>query len=273
MAKVNERSTKGELWRAYQELLGQLQNEPVAIAENPSQLGGITKDLSDVKLSLGHELDKATERLGKIAEAYRQADQELGQRKAAVVQAVEAMKRQVEDSIKAVKKQREQEDADKALERQREAEEYRYNLNRQRREEEEQYSVKLKAREQQLDNRETVLSEQEKQLAELKKQVEAFPQQLIEAEKTAREETAKNLTAEHNTLVKELKQDHQYQKGMLELKLQTAESDIASQQKQLAELKQQLDKNSQQLKDMAVTVIQAGNAGVQSSAAPKPTDG
>jgi chromosome segregation ATPase len=256
-SKVNDKSTKAEIWEAYRQLLQEAQGRPVVVSEDPAKLQELTKELLEAKAALAGQFDTAAEHISAVQQAYTDADQELSRRKAAALAAIEQDKQQLGASIATVRKQWDQEKADRDLERQREEDTYAYNLNRKRRDETEAYERKAKERETALAGRETALAEREQQADNLAKQVETFPEKLEAATKQTREETAKELEAKRAAEVRELKQQTEHEKSILNLKLQAAEAANATQAKQIAELQRQLDAASAQLKDMAVTVIQA----------------
>jgi uncharacterized membrane-anchored protein YhcB (DUF1043 family) len=258
--KVSDRSTKNEIWEAYQQLLTELQNRPVTVSEDPAKLQKITAVVSEAKASLMGHFEATIERLGTVQQAYQETDQDLAKRKAAVIGTLEQDKRDLELSIETVKKQWETEKADREAGRQRDEETYTYNLARKRRDDEETYAQKTKDREAKLAEREAALAEREQSAKALTDQVEAFPAQLEAAVKAAREETTKELKAQSGSELQQTKQQLEHEKSILALKLQSAEASIAAQSKQIADLQRQLDGSSAQLKEMAVAVIQSKNA-------------
>lgn len=258
--KVNEKSTKTEIWDAYKQLLSEVQSRPVAITDDPARLQKMVEALAEAKAALVGRFESTIERVTATQQSYAEADQDLARRKATAIESIEQGKQQLETTIESVRKQWEQEKADHELQRQRDEDTYQYNLTRKRRDEQEAYDRKASEREAALASRETELAKREQTVEELTKQVDAFPAQLEAAVKSAKEEVTKTLNSEHTAELKDVKQLAAHEKSILELKLQTAETTIASQAKQIADLQRQLDASSAQLKDMAVTVIQAKNA-------------
>jgi uncharacterized membrane-anchored protein YhcB (DUF1043 family) len=259
-AKVNEKSTKTDIWEAYQSLLGDLQQHPVSVSDDPAKLQKMTTALAEAKASLVGHFDATIERLGTLQQAYSDADQDLARRKNLVIEVIEQEKKQLEASIAAIRTQWEQEKTDLNLKRQRDDDAYTYELTRKRRDEQETYDQKTKVREQNLAERETAVVEREHTIADLTAEVEAFPAHLQEATKNAREELAKELKAECNDTVKDLKQASEHEKSILNLKLQSAEATINVQTKQVADIQRQLEASAAQLKEMAVAVIQSKSA-------------
>ena len=146
-AKVSDRSTKNEIWEAYQQLLGELQDKPLTVSEDPAKLQKMTSAMSEAKAALMGHFEATIERLSTVQQEYHEADQDLLRRKTTAVDALEQSKRDLQVTIEAVKKQWETEKADHESQRQREEETYEYNLKRKRRDDEEVYTQKTKERE------------------------------------------------------------------------------------------------------------------------------
>lgn len=264
--KVSEKSTKGDIWEAYQSLLDNLQQRPVSVSDDPAKLQKMTTALGEAKANLIGHFDATIERLGTLQQAYSDADQDLARRKNLVIETLEQDKRQLETSIAAIRAQWEQEKTDLSLKRQRDEDAYTYDLTRKRRDEQETYNQKTKEREQSLAAREAVITEREQTVTDLSAEVEAFPARLEAACKNAQEELAKELKAERDSTVKDLKQASEHEKSILVLKLQSAEATISAHAQQIVDLQRQLDASSAQLKEMAVAVIQSKNAPSTSAA-------
>lgn len=255
--KVNEKSTKTEIWDAYKQLLNEAQRRPVVIADDPTRLQKMVDVVTEAKATLVGRFETTIERLNATQQSYAEAEQDLARRKTAALDTIERDKQQLEGAIDAVRKQWEQEKADQELRRQREEDTFQYNLAHKRRDEQETYDHKVGERETAIANREAELTKREQTVDELTKQVGAFPSQLEAGVKAAKEDVTKTLKADHAIELKDIKQQAEHEKSILNLKLQTAESAITAQTKQVAELQRQLDISSTQLKEMAVTVIQA----------------
>ncbi len=265
--KVSDRSTKNEIWEAYQQLLAELQNKPLTVSEDPAKLQKMTSAVSEVKATLMGHFEATIERLNTVQQAYQEADQDLIRRKSVALDDLEQSKQDLQLNIETVKKQWETEKADREAQRQRDEDTYNYNLSRKRRDDEETYIQKTKDREAKLAERELALADREQSAKDLTVQVEAFPAQLDAAVKAAREEVVKELKAQASSELQQTKQQLEHEKSILTLKLQGAEASITTQAKQIADLQRQLDNSSAQLKEMAVAVIQSKNANTAGSVA------
>ncbi len=255
--KLTEKSTKNEIWAEYQRLLDELEGRPVAVHDDATGLQKIVGAVQELKSALGTNFDAALEKLTALQQTYHEADQALSQRKTAVLETLETDRKQLQATIEQVRAAWQQEQTDTATKRQREEDEYTYKLTVQRRDEQQAYDQKAKAREASLAEREAALKDKEDTLKALTTEVDAFPGRLENEVKSAREDTAKTMKAEHDIALKDARQTAEHEKSILALKLQTAEAAAASQTKQIADLQRQLDAAQAQLKDMAVTVIEA----------------
>lgn len=89
--------------------------------------------------------------------------------------------------------------------------------------------------------REKVLSEAEDKLAELRTKVEAFPTELEEAVKKARDKAIASVNREARFDAEMADKEHQANTKVAELKIQTLEQSIKAQEAQIADLNEKLD--------------------------------
>lgn len=262
-SKVNEKSTKTEIWAAYKELLSEFQAGPVAVTGN-NKVTDLGAALEQSRNDLLAKFEATLKAVDSAADDYVAAEQTLARRKAEIISDLEKSRLELQTSIDQARKDWEQEQADRKRSRERETEEYAYEIGKKRRAEEEAFQAKWQAKSADLDTRETALKVQEGRLAELEQSAEKAPEQLQKAVKEACDLLTKELKATYEAGLKEVRQQLEHQKSILELKLQTAETTAAAKDKQLADLQKQLDNASSQLKDMAVTVIRASSQQGQS---------
>ena len=257
MAKVSEKSTKTDIWAAYTQLLAAFEGKSAQTGGSFSELDALADALRTTQTELIAKFEQAATKLSALPEAYAEANAELGKRKAAVIESLEQDKKQLEAAITAARINWEQEKANHDMSLAREADEYSYNLAQTRRKEEDAYMEKAKVREAALTAREATLAEKEATIKDMTTEVNAFPAKLEAAVKTAREEYGAALKAEYEIMLKDVRQTAEHEKNILSLKLESLENTLSAQTKQLADTQRQLDAAQAQLKDMAVTVIQA----------------
>ncbi len=263
MAKVNEKSTKTEIWAAYKELMDSYQAAPSVVLGSMSAVDSLGSSLELSRNELTEKFESALKVLKSAADDYAAAEQMINRTKTESIEELERSKNELQAAIDMARKSWDQEKSDHTREREREAEEYTYELNKKRRSEEEAFQSKWQAKFAELDSREAELKAKESRLTELEKMAEEAPTKLEEAVKQAKENLGKELQTAHAAEAKDARLQAEHQRSILELKLQTAEASIVAKDKQLAELQKQLDAASSQLKDMAVTVIRASNSSNQ----------
>lgn len=259
--KVTARSTKQELWEAYNQLLAKIEKEPVEFETAKKEIVSpdALRNLAELKLKIGQELDKAGEiLLGDLNELHETRNN-ITNIKRRLIEHFEDQKESLENEIAKVKEQwREQEKnhqeqleektRQEQLARRREEDEYQYNLEFQRRKENEQYS-----------RREEILKERENEIIEMEKEFAQMPETIVQEVDKAKSQLGKELTDKHNLELRETKLDFEREKKIYELKIANLDSSIGSQNKEIIDLKKQLTNASNQLKEIAVSVIENKN--------------
>jgi hypothetical protein len=269
-AKVSEKSTKPELWAAYNQLVAQLEGrstEPspelqTALAHDPS------RSLVELKLKVSQQLDALGEEVQADIASLADARRAIKFERRRLLESQTAEQQQLAAEIGNVRRQWDKEGQDHSAEqerqhqeqlktRQREDDDYRYNLQKTRRNEEDTYNLKHATREAALQAKEQALQEREQHLKQLEAELAAWPKRLDDAIATTRTELGKETGQQHMAEVRELKLIHQHEVSLATVKTQGLEQQLKSQSAEIDSLKRQLADASRQLKDMAVTVIEA----------------
>lgn len=157
-------------------------------------------------------------------------------------------------------------------ERQRELEEYRYRLEQtqkinadnfqsKKRTLEREIQEATQAKEKDWAEREKALSEQQSLLGEYQKQIDAFPTELEEAVKKAREEAIKDASQDAKVKADLFEKEWQAAKQSYELQVQSLEQVIAKQIEQIESLTTQMQVAQQQAQDLALRAFQNGARG------------
>lgn len=153
---------------------------------------------------------------------------------------------------------------------QREAAEYKYDLELRRKLDNDQYEQQQKQRKKTLEDleetkrrewaeREKRIAEQEKEFAELKIQVENFPEKLEIAIKEAREKGTE-MTGRQTKVKADLRlKEVEGERRIYELKIQSLEDTLKHQQQQMNGLSAQLDVAVKQVQDLAVKAIEGAS--------------
>lgn len=269
--KMTERSTKQELWDAYNNLLLETNQEqivfPIVEDTNVSQS---LKKLSDLKISFSQSLDKLGEDLLKEIEGIAEFKKSIGKQKQEIVEGLSIQRNLLESEIgkvratweeekKQIEKERIEEVKTKKIERDREEENYNYNTKIKHRDEEDTYKQIWAKKEAELISRENILNSQEKEIELLKKEAELFPVKINEAVKKAEDSLTKEMKEKFSSEIRELNLIHNNEIKLLELKRSNSESTVLVQKSEIENLKKQISDLSRQLKEMAISVIENQN--------------
>lgn len=251
------------------------------LKESIAQKEAILKELYDIeaegaKVAAMHNTYKVTkieldEQAKADADARRAEKAELDAQIKAEIKEAQAnlakTKKDLDAEEKAYKK-----DLDQA--RAREAEEYKYNLNRSRSKENDAWEDEKAQREKILAQKEADLAERlasvaerEKSMADLEAKVEAFPKKLEEATEAGKAAGKAEADKSHAFEKRAMEKSAEYEKNLLQAKVDAQTTLIASQDAKIKELETKLDAAYTRNQELATTV--AKNSGsttiVQSS--------
>jgi hypothetical protein len=272
--KVSEKSTKQDLWEAYNGLLSETEQETIVfpVVKSETAVPESLKKMSDLKISFGQTLDKLGLDLQSEIEEAATFKKTIEKRKQEIVEGIEIRKNLLESEIKKVRDAWEEEkisfekenfslQSAKKIERDREDEEYSYNLKIKRRNEIDEFNKIKSTKEAELTVREENLKQGEKTLASMQKEIELLPAKIDEAVKKAEDTLSKELSTKHAQELRELNMTHTGEIKILELKNANAGSLVSAQIAEIDNLKKQILDLNKQLKEMAVSVIESqGNS-------------
>ena len=151
------------------------------------------------------------------------------------------------------------------LERKREEETYQYNLILTRKRAEDEFSDKKLAWEKELSGRKEQLEKDRQELEALRKQAAEFDLRIEQAVRHAEENLKSSLTGEFETEKKLREQEVKSEKEILGLKIESLSSEVKRQAEEIVVLKKSLDQAQEQVKQIAVKVIEGGTPKTQPS--------
>ncbi|MEM1394214.1 MAG: hypothetical protein AAF316_01320 [Cyanobacteria bacterium P01_A01_bin.80] len=226
----------------------------------------VSDDILDNLIATYEENNSAyQEEFNQVSETLNQEIQDLR----------EAWRKEQEDYQRSTKERNENLNKN----RQRDVSTYKYDLERERNLEVDEYEQQQKElyraldefqreTEKQWSERETIISDKEKEFEELKVKVEAFPQQKESATKKATEQ-GKGI-AEYQAKIKTnlFAKEVEGEKASYEQKIQSLEQTISSQEERIQTLSKQLESALKQVQDLAVKAIE-GTANVNTYQAMK----
>jgi len=266
--KVSEKSTKLELWTAYNEVVAQISGEEIAVQSDDSVNDAIKK-LSETKININGQFDQITKTLlSDLSDLYKTSEQ-IRQNKEDLIKFFENQKKDLQNQMEEVKKKwtfeekRLQDDFqqkknDQETKRQREEEEHKYNLSISRKKENDQYQIEK-------ERQDRILKEREKEIATMEKQVAEMPTLIAVKIKEAEENLTKDLSAKYQLQIKELAVSRENEAKIAEIKIANLETIIKNQAEEISGLKSELSKVNAMMKEMAVSAIEAKKPAILSS--------
>jgi uncharacterized protein len=206
------------------------------------------------------ELDEAADQESKA----RQAE------KVTQIAQINAEIKEAQDNLKKTKKELDEEEKqykkDLAQLRSREAEEFKYNLDRTRAKENDAWADEKAAREKVLADKEKDLAERtkavedrEKKVDEMEKQIDEFPKRLEEAENNGKTAGKAEADKSHAFEKRAMEKNAEYEKNLLQAKVDSQAAIIESQNEKIAALEKKLDEAYSRTQELATTV--AKNSG------------
>ena len=156
----------------------------------------------------------------------------------------------------------------------REREEYKYNLKTERKREEEAYEAErdktraefeaeVAQKKTELAERESILAKQEQENADMKKQIERFPDKLNKAVHDAKRGKEKHLKHEFEHERKLLEQKWMAEKGVLDVNVNNLRQIIDGQKTEITSLKENLTEANLRAQNLAVAVVEGASAAKQ----------
>ena len=267
--KVTERSTKQELWQAYNETRRLIEKEPVESGINivRKETKDALRSLVESRYVIGEQFEKVSQEIIKDLDSLRELQSRIIKEKKGALDHFEEQKTALEGEIDAarrgwLKEKKEYElllEAGKqalAKERQREEEDYAYKLSLARRNEEDEYNQKREQKEHELAERERVLKEREAEIVAMEKELAETPKKTEEEIKKAKEDLAKELVQRNETEKREFRLVAENEKRLAEMKITNLENAYQGQVKENESLRKQLGEVTAQLKQMAVSAIE-----------------
>lgn len=220
-------------------------------------------ELERQELERLHKLDVASAALDVMVQDYAKQKEQL--------EAEIALQRSVwEDNVQASERERKEQEETQKKQRQRDIDEYEYKKNLERKraqdkydEETRQQEKKDKDRQEILDKswaqREAALSEQEAELARLRKEAAEFPARLQrETEQAAaRAATEWQQQSGHQALL--VKKEAESDRRIAEMQIKSLEDLVARQNTQIADLQKQMDEAKRQVQEIAVRAIEGAS--------------
>lgn len=202
----------------------------------------------------------------KEAQAAKEAalEAELGEKKAVLETEIEILKQQKQEVMDSINTEAKAKEDEIKLARSREEDEYAYNLKRNRKAANDKWEDEKAAREKILELRETTALEKETELnakadyiKELETKVEEIPTLIAAATEEGIKKGKADADKSNAFEVRALKKDAEYQKQLLEDKIERFASDLANTRAEKVELQQKLDDAYAQMTELAARTVES----------------
>lgn len=267
--KITGRSSRQDIWSAYNELLEKTEAKPIEpkISDDNSGQKSL-EELSGLKIKVARAIDQISQEIATNLGTLDLAREEVAQEKKRMIAALNEQKISLEDEIKLVKKNWEKQkterfDAEgeearkKTLARGREEDEYKFNLERQRRDEKDKFEQEIEAKRAEITKQKEELENRKAEIREMEQQIAASAQKTEKAIAEAKSQLASELNQKHAGEIKEMKLIAQNKEDLAKAQIVNLEAMIESLKKEDESLKTQLADSSRQLKEMAVSAIES----------------
>lgn len=264
--KVTERSTKQDIWGAYNALAERIEKksiEPTGEVKNEEilleKLGGLKKEIA-------REIELISEKSAESLSELASVRDIVAREKKRMFNIFSEQRQALEEEIKNVrllwkreeleKKGEENEEArQEELVRRREVDEYNYSTERKRKEGSDKFENELAKRKEEIEDEKTKMVGRKSEISEMEKKIEVFPTQIEKAVKEARNILLAELSGSHKNHVREMELIFQGKESLLDLQIKNFQSLVESQVKEIESLKKQLSEANDRLKEMAVSAV------------------
>ena len=260
---------KSEINKTFTDLTERLETELAKYQE-------VKKAIEAKELELGeiYEIQKSASSLAALIEAQNQRrkefEREMEEKKQALAGEIEATRKewQAEKAqYEALDKEKREADA---KQKKREREEYEYNFKREQQLAKDKFedekaktekllTEKVEQTEKELAEREQIVAEREKKMATLEDRISELEQTRDKVVENAVKETTERLESDFKAKETLLKKEFEGERKVFSTRIQSLEVTVKSQNEQITQLSQQLEKASNQVQDIAVKAIEGSS--------------
>ena len=260
MNPVTERSTKKEILEAYKASQQQTQTREARIQQPTSQPSIETTKRPDTFAQALRIVNELSQSITSFVSKFIEQANEL---KKHFLEEEETLERQMQQKRSVWSREQEEYAYQLSIQRKKEGDEYALKMQERKR----QFEEEMTQRERVLKEREELLKAQEDEIKTLRKQAEAFPQELTKAVNEAMAKTKAEFEHKANIEAELAQKDMQREREIAKLTIQGLEETIKRQTTQIANLERQLSQALQRVQELAVSVIESSGAGSKKTGA------
>lgn len=263
---VSEKSTKVELWEAYNAAMQDLSGQPkLEFASEKQALSTIAKTIDDLKFKFNAEISLVSDGISTELTKFVDFAEELNKKKAAVVKEIETKKEVLEEEIAKAKKLLTEEAVESEKNRKREEDEYQYALSQKRRKEEDEYKILKALDKSEIAEKKAALVARETEIKQMEKDLAEGPKIIETAVNNAVENVTKELGTKHSAEIKEFNLNHNHEQKIASLKIEELSKKVAEQKILIDKIEKELSIANREAKEIAVSVIESRNVGPSTS--------
>jgi hypothetical protein len=259
---VSEKSTKGEIWEAYNAMLSGISDQPsFDLSGEKQESSKIAKTLEDLRSKFNSDLSSVSEGIGIELAKFVDFSEELNRKKTLVIKEVESKKEMLVEEIEKATKAWAEEESLKKKAQIREEEDYNYILTQKRRKEEDEYKSVKAIEKAEIAERKAKLTERESEIKQMEKDLAEGPKVIEEAINSAVDDVTRELTLKYSTETKELNLTHDHEKMISSLKIDELTKKVTEQKAIIDKIEKELAITNREAKEIAVSVIENRNVG------------
>lgn len=266
--KVTGRSSRQDIWSAYNELLARIEKKPIESFSEFDERTDLFEKLDELKKETAKAIDTISDKASKSVDELSMTREEVKKEKTKMIASLNEQRLTLEDEIKKARRLWKQEQIEKAekenelsrlkeLSRRKEEDEYKYSIGRTRREETDKFNKEMSVKREDIEREKAEITARKSEISKLEKEVESLPATIDKAVKDARDTLTLELESAHSVQIRETKLVFENKENLLNARIINLESLSQSQTKELESLKKQLSDANDRLKEMAVSAIGA----------------
>lgn len=263
---VSEKSTKTELWEAYNVAMQDLSGQPkLEFASEKQDSGKIGKTIDDLKAKFNAEVTLVSDGISTELTRFVEFAEELNKKKAFAVKEIENKKDALLEEIAKAKKLLGEEAVESEKSRKREEDEYVYFLSQKRRKEEDEYKIARALDKAEIAEKKAALTTREVEIKQMEKDLAESPKIIEKAVNDAIDSTTKELNAKYLAEIKELNLNNEHEKKIASLKIEELTKKVAEQKVLIDKIEKELAIANREAKEIAVSVIESRSVGPSTS--------
>lgn len=255
--KVTGRSSRQDIWEAYNELLAEVEGKKISGADEVGkpEAAKASGNLAELKTKITQSLDELAEKYAGELENFEEFKEGVEKERRRILGLSQEQKEMLENEISRVKASWNQIKEQKAVEREREGEDFRYELKKSRRQEADEFEAKKQAREETIREKEEAIEARGKEIEQMERELKEWPATAEKMIKEAKDLLIKEFTGKHAIEIRELKTARESEANLSKVKIANCEQMISRQAAEINTLRAELAEAQKHLKEISVSAL------------------